>query len=217
MDNTDNTRRSFLTVSGATATATIATATGLISSSFVPVVAVNAVTDNNTNKRNTIARRLEEDAILTLPSPSSAFAASSSSTTSADLSKAGIDNTYLPFPMLAGTWEVTQTLRSTTAPLGLQYLGGPNGDLTIAANTLKEAHAKQNQPVHFQLRYIQTKWGITEDRVFNTRARLNAFANKDVVASVQYADVGSSNRKAIVAQGGTDHDPLQTTLTYFKG
>merc|ERR1719253_1784089 len=111
----DNTRRSFLTVSGATTSATIATATGLISSSFVPVVAVNAVVtdkdtnndnnNNNTNKRNTIARRLEEDAILTLPSPSSAFAASSSSTTSADLSKAGIDNTYLPFPMLAGTWE----------------------------------------------------------------------------------------------------------------
>jgi len=37
------------------------------------------------------------------------------------------------------------------------------------------------------------------------------------VASVQYADVGGSNRQSVVALGGTQEDPLQTTIVYFKG
>jgi hypothetical protein len=46
---------------------------------------------------------------------------------------------------------------------------------------------------------------------------LNAFAEKKVVASVQYADVGGSNRQSVLALGGTADDPLQTTIVYFKG
>jgi hypothetical protein len=46
---------------------------------------------------------------------------------------------------------------------------------------------------------------------------LNAFAGKDVVASVQYADVGGSNRQSTLTLGGTADDPLQTTIVYFKG
>ena len=38
-----------------------------------------------------------------------------------------------------------------------------------------------------------------------------------MVASVSYADVGGSNRPSVLALGGTQQDPLQTTVTYFKG
>jgi hypothetical protein len=46
---------------------------------------------------------------------------------------------------------------------------------------------------------------------------LNGFAGKDVVASVQYADVGGSNRQSVLTLGGSADDPLQTTIVYFKG
>ena len=46
---------------------------------------------------------------------------------------------------------------------------------------------------------------------------MNAFANKTVVAAVDYANVGGSNRAAVLVRGGRDTDPLQTTFTRFKG
>ena len=49
------------------------------------------------------------------------------------------------------------------------------------------------------------------------QSRLNSFAGKNVVASVNYADVRESNRASILAAGGTESDPLTTTLVYFKG
>ncbi|VEU44161.1 unnamed protein product [Pseudo-nitzschia multistriata] len=103
------------------------------------------------------------------------------------------------------------------APLGMKYIGGPNGSVEIAEKTMKEARSKIGLPVKLNLRYVPTKWGVAEDRLYNSEARLNAFAQKNVVASVQYADVGGSNRKSTLALGGTNEDPLQTTLVYFKG
>lgn len=150
-----------------------------------------------------IAGRLTSDS-LTLPPPSSA----------SELN--GIDNTYYP-SFLQGEWDVTQTLVGTQAPLGLKYLGGPNGDLDIANKSFVDAKSKIGIPVRFKLRYVPTKWGVVEDRLFNNQARLDAFAGKNVVASVQYADVGGSNRQSVLAMGGTMDDPLQTTVTYFKG
>jgi hypothetical protein len=128
----------------------------------------------------------------------------------------GVDNTYYP-PFLLGDWEVEQTLVSTTAPLGLKFLGGPNADLALAERTMTESRSKIGVPVNLRLRYVPTKWGVAEDRLFNVRSRLDAFAGRAVVASVNYADVGASNRKSVVALGGTDDDPLQTTNVYFKG
>lgn len=150
-----------------------------------------------------VKERLQED-ILTLPPPSYA----------SELN--GVDNTYFP-SFLQGTWDVTQTLVGTSTPLGLKFLGGPNGNLTIAERTIAEARSKIGVPVKLLLRYVPTKWGVAEDRVFNTQARLDGFAGKNVVASVNYADVGGSNRQSVLALGGTVHDPLQTTITYFKG
>jgi len=144
------------------------------------------------------------ESILTLPTPSY--------TTEFK----GNDNTLFP-SFLKGEWQTTQTLVSTTTPLGLKYLGGPNGDLAIAEKTIEQSKSQLDKPVKLKLRYLSTRWGVAEDRLFNTRQRLNAFAGKDVVASVQYADVGGSNRKSVLLLGGTEEDPLQTTVVYFKG
>ncbi len=150
-----------------------------------------------------ISLRLDQD-ILNLPAPSYANELN------------GVDNTYFPI-FLQGTWNVTQILVATTTPLGMKYVGGPNGDLSIAEKTMTEARSKIGMPVQLQLRYLPTKWGVAEDRIFNTKARLNGFAGKNVVASVEYADVGGSNRRSLLALGGSENDPLQTTLTSFKG
>jgi hypothetical protein len=152
---------------------------------------------------SSIQSKLNQD-ILNLPAPSYA----------SELN--GVDNTYFP-PFLQGNWEVTQTLVDTKIPLGLKYLGGPNGDMTIAEKTMEQSRSQVGKPVKLQLRYLSTKWGVAEDRLFNSKERLNAFAEKNVVASVQYADVGGSNRKSVLLLGGKEEDPLQTTIVYFKG
>mmetsp|Transcript_26836 Transcript_26836/g.62728 ORF Transcript_26836/g.62728 Transcript_26836/m.62728 type:complete len:333 (+) Transcript_26836:208-1206(+) len=158
---------------------------------------------NAAETKKSISNRLNDE-ILFLPPPSLASEFN------------GIDNTYFP-SYLNGEWEVTQTLVDMRAPLGMKYIGGPNGSLEIADKTMKEARSKVGLPVKLKLRYVSTKWGVAEDRLFNSEERLNAFAQKSVVASVQYADVGGSNRKSVLALGGTNGDPLQTTLVYFKG
>ena len=128
----------------------------------------------------------------------------------------GIDNFYYP-EWLAGEWEVTQTLRRAETPLGLRFVGGPNGSEAIAAKSMEEQRRQIDVPVKLRLRFVKTKFGVAEDRLFNTKNRLDAFAGRSVVASCEYADVGGSNRKSVLALGGTDDDPLQTTVTRFKG
>ena len=152
---------------------------------------------------SSITSRLERD-VLSLPAPSYASEFN------------GVDNTFFPY-FLEGEWEVTQTLVNTSAPLGLKFIGGPNGILSIAEASMEQARAKIGKPVEFRLRYLPTKWGVAEDRLFNYEQRLNAFAGKKVVASILYADVGGSNRQSVLALGGSEKDPLQTTLVYFKG
>lgn len=66
-------------------------------------------------------------------------------------------------------------------------------------------------PVNLRLRWIDTKFGVAEDRLFNTRSRLDSFAGRSVVASVEYANVGGSNRASVLSLGGAEEDPLQTT------
>eukprot|EP00977_Amphora_coffeiformis_P022570 scaffold11046_cov183-Amphora_coffeaeformis.AAC.22 len=139
-----------------------------------------------------------------------------SMTAAGELGSPGIDNTYFP-EFMAGTWQVTQTLVDATTPLGLVYVGGPNGSQSIAEKTMAETRSRLNQPVNLQLRFVKTKWGVAEDRVFNNAQRLNAFAGRKVVATVDYADVGASNRAAILKNGGTAEDPLSTILVRYKG
>ena len=128
----------------------------------------------------------------------------------------GVDNFFYP-SFMAGTWNVTQTLVNVSTPLGLVFLGGPNGVLSIAEKTLAESQSRLQDPIPLQLRYVPTKWGVAEDRLFNTRQRLNAFAGRTVVSTIAYADVGACNRAKVLSLGGTPEDPLQTTFVQFKG
>lgn len=128
----------------------------------------------------------------------------------------GVDNLYFP-DWMEGQWDLTQTLVNTEAPLGLKYMGGPNGDLQIAQKTMQEQILQNGVPYQLQVNFIKTKWGVAEDRLQNLKNRLNTFAKKDVVSTIGYADVGGSNRPSVLKLGGTELDPLQTTLVYFKG
>ena len=165
---------------------------------------------------------------VTLSSPKGATAASSSiaDRLDSDILKQpiitagtkfnGHENLYFP-DYMEGTWDATQTLVSTKAPLGLKFIGGPQGSLDVAQKTMDEQAKRINEQVKLQLRFVKTNFGVVEDRAFNLRSRLDAFAGKSVVASVNYADVKESNRASVVAAGGKEDDPLTTTLVYFKG
>lgn len=91
------------------------------------------------------------------------------------------------------------------------------GSEDIAQKTAAEQQQKIGIPVSLNVRWLKTKWGVCEDRKYNLRERLDAFAGRKVVASVEYADVGGSNRQSVLALGGTDSDPLQTTIVYYRG
>lgn len=150
-----------------------------------------------------IEDRLEADT-LTLPPPSRVSEFN------------GVDNFYFP-TWMAGEWEVTQTMRRASTPLGLKFVGGPNASEEIATKSMEEQRKQIGVPVNLKLRWIQTKWGVAEDRLFNTRQRLDGFAGKSVVASVEYANVGGSNRASVLGLGGKEDDPLQTIVVRFKG
>jgi hypothetical protein len=171
-------------------TASIVTSWGLLSS---PSFAAST----------SIASRLEKDT-LNFPPPSKASKLK------------GVDNLYFP-SFLQGEWDVTQTLVDASTPLGLKFIGGPNGLESIAKASIDQVRSEIGVPVKLRLQYLPTKWGIAEDRLFNTQERLNAFAGKRVVASCSYADVGDSNRKSMLAMGGTEQDPLMTTLVFYRG
>ncbi|KAL3792426.1 hypothetical protein HJC23_001544 [Cyclotella cryptica] len=128
----------------------------------------------------------------------------------------GHENLYFP-DWLEGEWDAVQTLVSTKTPLGLEYIGGPQGSLDVARESMSEQKKRLNEPVNLKLRFVKTKFGVAEDRRFNMRSRLDSFAGRSVVASVEYADVRESNRASILAAGGSESDPLTTTVVYFKG
>ena len=130
--------------------------------------------------------------------------------------ESGHENLYFP-AWMEGEWNAKQTLISTKAPLGLNFIGGPQADISIAKKTMDEQEKRINEEVNLKLRFVNTKFGVVEDRAFNLKSRLNAFAGKEVVASVEYADVKDCNRASVLAAGGNDTDPLSTTLVYFKG
>ena len=190
-------RRSFV------GTAAAALGSSIAVSSFGLPFKAQAAEGTPSASTSSFAQRLDQDKLL-LPRPSYP----------PELN--GVDNTYFP-SFLAGTWNVTQTLVDVKTPLGLKFAGGPNGDESIARETMAQASQQLQKGVTLQLRYIPTKWGVAEDRLFNTRQRLNAFAGKSVVAAVEYANVGGSNRPSVLAMGGTENDPLQTTVVRFKG
>lgn len=171
-----------------------ATTSATVALSTLPYAAVGATS---------IASRLSSDNI-SIPSPSYATELN------------GVDNLYFP-NFMEGAWAVTQTLVNVSTPLGLKYVGGPNGLERIAAETMAEASKQVGKPVNLKLRFVGTRWGVAEDRIYNTKQRLDAFAGRSVVSSVEYSNVSGSNRASVLAMGGTEEDPLQTTFVRFKG
>ena len=161
-----------------------------------------AATTSSSNLKNTKLQSRFQDTILVRPP-----------VTTAATNMSGVDNLLFPERLL-GTWNVTQTLLNVQTPLGLQFLSSNPG---VAQKSLEESQARLHQPVHLQLRFVSTKWGVVEDRVFNTAQRLNAFAGRAVVSAVDYANVSASNRQSILNQGGTPNDPLQTVFVRFRG
>ena len=128
----------------------------------------------------------------------------------------GVANLYFP-PWMRGTWNVSQTLTRVEAPLGLKFIGGPRADLDIAKRSLDEQRSRVGKTQPLQLRFVATKFGVVEDRLFNTRSRLDAFAGRRVVASVEYAETGGNNRRGNAVLGGSEDDPLTTTVTRYRG
>ena len=118
---------------------------------------------------------------------------------------------------MEGEWDVAQTLVSAKAPLGMKFVGGPMGSIDVARMSMDEQNERLNETVTLKLRFVKTKFGVVEDRAYNWRSRLDSFAGRSVVASVGYADVRESNRASVLAAGGSESDPLATTLVYFKG
>ena len=202
-----NTASNYLSRRSAMSVIQTTFATSIVSSTLLSPSSANAAYakegKNTNNKLSIISERISSNE-LTMPPPSR----------SSELN--GVDNLYYP-SWLSGTWDVTQTLVAASTPLGLKFIGGPNGSESIAAESWKEQQKQLDVPVKLQLRYIPTKFGVAEDRLFNTRQRLNSFAGKSVVATVEYANVGGSNRASVLALGGDNDTPLQTTLVYFKG
>ena len=212
------TRRATLERSVATATAS----TGALSFFFgstEPAVAAAAAPVSSKSVvpvgYDEISKRLSADTLTQIPA--------------ALPSNNGLDNTVYP-DWLQGTWQVTQTLVGVDTPLGLAYAGGPNGVESIAEKSLAESRSQLNRPVQLQLRYVATPpvgggktATVVEDRLFNTRQRLDAFAGRRVVAAVDYADTRASNRAAWEATTGGRSDsnnaviPLTTTLVRFQG
>ncbi|CAJ1438586.1 unnamed protein product, partial [Effrenium voratum] len=127
----------------------------------------------------------------------------------------GPDDLYYP-RWMEGRWRVEQTLEGYAAPMGKQFLANGRGE--VADKVLAEQQSQLGQAVSFELRYIRTQRNnIVEDRAFNTRAKLNAFAGREVVKSVEYVEVPDNTRESALQAGNSEADPLRTVVANFKG
>jgi hypothetical protein len=180
------------------ATATVSAAAAM---HFGSPATVNAAT--TTPSSTAIADRFKSD-ILTSPP------------ITAGTKYTGHENLYFP-QWMEGEWDATQTLVSTKAPLGMKFIGGPQGSIDVAQKVMNDQMKRLNEPVNLKLRFVKTNLGVVEDRAFNLKSRLDSFAGKSVVGSVIYANVQESNRASVLAAGGLETDPLMTTVVYFKG
>ncbi|KAL3811255.1 hypothetical protein ACHAXA_003354 [Cyclostephanos tholiformis] len=204
--NTAFSRRQFARrISTTTTSASIAAIVnfGASKTQSVASAITSSTPSSSSSSTSFIADRFDSD-ILTSPS------------ITAGTKNTGHENLYFP-QWMEGEWDVTQTLVSASAPLGIKFVGGPMGSIEIAEKTMNEQTRRLNEPVRLKLRYVRTNLGVVEDRAYNWRNRLDSFAGRSVVASVVYADVRESNRASVLASGGSASDPLMTTIVYFKG
>eukprot|EP00966_Prymnesium_polylepis_P257955 5958614-Prymnesium_polylepis.1 len=83
---------------------------------------------------------------------------------------------------LVGRWECTSTLQACSTPLGVQFIGAPGRPPSEAEATAAQTRAQVGKPVTLELRWLEDgKGGAVENRPFNVRSRLDAFAGRQVV------------------------------------
>jgi len=91
-----------------------------------------------------------------------------------------------PLPSwLVGTWQVEQTLQRYSTPQGVQFIGAAGRPIAEAEASAAQTRAQIGKPVALELRWqaAANGGGAAEDRAFNVRSRLDAFAGRPVVRS----------------------------------
>ena len=112
---------------------------------------------------------------------------------------------------LEGTWRCEQTLTRFTTPLGVAFIGAPGRPISEAEASAAQTRAQLNVPVSLPLRWIKGRDGsIVEDRPFNVKSRLDAFAGRSVVRDAE-ACAATSSFDVLAGR------PLACTLVDFKG
>ncbi|CAK0811710.1 unnamed protein product [Prorocentrum cordatum] len=120
-------------------------------------------------------------------------------------------------PWMEGTWHVTAKLTNYSAPLGLKYVVNGGSDTRMAKQALDDQRRRVGVPVEYDLRYFQRRrGGVVEDRLFNLRAREDAYAGKPVTKRVEYTDIPGSKREESLRRGDGPDDPLMAALLYSK-
>ena len=94
------------------------------------------------------------------------------------------DEARLP-AWMAGRWRCEQTLQAFTTPLGVQYIGAPGRPIAEAEASAAETRGQIGKRVALELRFDAVAGGAVEDRPFNARSRLDAFAGRKVVRDAQ--------------------------------
>lgn len=104
------------------------------------------------------------------------------------------DDLFFP-TWMQGEWLATSTLTGFEAPLGPKFLAGPSGArLDVAEATIRQQQSKIGSSIGpYPLKWLKiypprsssksaesTKSFVVEDRAFNTKSRLNAFAGRPV-------------------------------------
>ena len=91
-------------------------------------------------------------------------------------------------------------------PLGVEFIGAPGRPLSEAEASAAQTRAQIGKPVTLELRFDAVAGGAREDRAFNSRSRLDAFAGRPV-----------TKRSQACAVAGVDSPGLACTLVEFKG
>lgn len=122
------------------------------------------------------------------------------------LTMAGREAQALP-PWIAGRWQATQTLERYSTPQGIQYIGAAGRPISEAEASAAQTRAQIGKAVSLELRWkMSASGGAVEDRSYNVRSRLDAFAGRAVVRSAKSC-----------ADAGVDAPGTACTFVEFKG
>lgn len=112
------------------------------------------------------------------------------------------DDVFYP-TWMEGEWLATSTLTGFEAPLGAKFLAGPSGLRTdVAEATIRQQKSRLGTSVGpYPLRWLAVrppgsavgtaKAFVVEDRAFNTKSRLDAFAGRSVGSLVRILSAGA--------------------------